>query len=91
MADRIGVDRRTIAAIEAGDPGVSLGNAPNATDILRVPLVALRTTRTVRPAEADAQRIGRRCCRGACALAQPEISEDLSGLLRYVLRCGERA
>jgi hypothetical protein len=32
------VDRRTVAAIEAGDPGVSLGNALNAADILGVPL-----------------------------------------------------
>nr|WP_228499532.1 helix-turn-helix transcriptional regulator [Nocardioides agariphilus] len=38
MAERIGVDRRTVAAIEAGDPGVSLGNAFNAADTLRVPL-----------------------------------------------------
>lgn len=38
LADRIGVDRRTVAAIEAGDPAVSIGNAFNAADILRVPL-----------------------------------------------------
>lgn len=38
LAERIGVDRRTVAAIEAGDPGVSLGNAFNAADILGVPL-----------------------------------------------------
>ncbi len=38
LAERIGVDRRTVAAIEAGDPGVSLGNALNAADILGVPL-----------------------------------------------------
>jgi transcriptional regulator with XRE-family HTH domain len=38
LADRIGVDRRTVAAIEAGDPAVSLGNAFNAADILGVPL-----------------------------------------------------
>lgn len=38
LADRIGVDRRTVAAIEAGDPRVSLGNAFNAADILGVPL-----------------------------------------------------
>src|SRR5258708_4960233 len=38
LADRIGVDRRTVAAIEAGDPSVSLGNAFNAADILGVPL-----------------------------------------------------
>jgi transcriptional regulator with XRE-family HTH domain len=38
LAQRIGVDRRTIAAIEAGDPRVSLGNAFNAADILGVPL-----------------------------------------------------
>ena len=38
LADRIGVDRRTVAAIEAGDPGVSLGNAFNAADIVGVSL-----------------------------------------------------
>ena len=38
MAERIGVDRRTVAAIEAGYPGVSIGNALNAADILGVPL-----------------------------------------------------
>jgi transcriptional regulator with XRE-family HTH domain len=38
LAERIGVDRRTVAAIEAGDPGVSIGNAFNAADILGVPL-----------------------------------------------------
>ncbi len=38
LAERIGIDRRTVAAIEAGDPGVSLGNAFNAADILGVPL-----------------------------------------------------
>lgn len=38
LAARIGVDRRTVAAIEAGDPGVSLGNAFNAADIVGVPL-----------------------------------------------------
>ena len=38
LAERIGVDRRTVAAIEAGDPGVSLGHAFNAADILGVPL-----------------------------------------------------
>jgi transcriptional regulator with XRE-family HTH domain len=38
LAERIGVDRRTVAAIEAGDPGVSLGNALNAADIVGVPL-----------------------------------------------------
>lgn len=38
LAGRIGVDRRTVAAIEAGEPGVSLGNAFNAADILGVPL-----------------------------------------------------
>lgn len=38
LAERIGVDRRTVAAIEAGDPGVSIGNALNAADILGVPL-----------------------------------------------------
>jgi transcriptional regulator with XRE-family HTH domain len=38
LAERIGVDRRTVAAIEAGDPAVSLGNAFNAADILGVPL-----------------------------------------------------
>jgi transcriptional regulator with XRE-family HTH domain len=38
LAERIGVDRRTVAAIETGDPGVSLGNAFNAADILGVPL-----------------------------------------------------
>lgn len=38
LAERIGVDRRTVAAIEAGDPGVSLGNAFNAADIVGVPL-----------------------------------------------------
>lgn len=38
LAARIGVDRRTIAAIEAGDPAVSIGNVFNAADILAVPL-----------------------------------------------------
>lgn len=38
LADRIGVDRRTVAAIEAGDSRVSLGNAFNAADIVGVPL-----------------------------------------------------
>jgi transcriptional regulator with XRE-family HTH domain len=38
LAARVGVDRRTVAAIEAGDPGVSIGNAFNAADILGVPL-----------------------------------------------------
>ncbi|MFZ2502232.1 MAG: helix-turn-helix transcriptional regulator [Nocardioides sp.] len=38
LAERIGVDRRTVAAIEAGDPGVSIGNAFNAADILGVTL-----------------------------------------------------
>lgn len=38
LAARIGVDRRTVAAIESGDPGVSIGNAFNAADILAVPL-----------------------------------------------------
>jgi transcriptional regulator with XRE-family HTH domain len=38
LAARIGVDRRTVAAIESGDPGVSIGNAFNAADILGVPL-----------------------------------------------------
>jgi transcriptional regulator with XRE-family HTH domain len=38
LAARIGVDRRTVAAIETGDPAVSIGNALNAADILGVPL-----------------------------------------------------
>jgi len=38
LAARIGVDRRTVAAIEAGDPAVSIGNVLNAADILGVPL-----------------------------------------------------
>jgi transcriptional regulator with XRE-family HTH domain len=38
LGERIGIDRRTVAAVEAGDPGVSLGNAFNAADILGVPL-----------------------------------------------------
>lgn len=38
LAERISVDRRTVAAIEAGDPGVSIGNVFNAADILGVPL-----------------------------------------------------
>ena len=38
LATRIGVDRRTVAAIEAGDTAVSIGNAFNAADILGVPL-----------------------------------------------------
>ncbi|MGD9960144.1 helix-turn-helix transcriptional regulator [Nocardioides sp.] len=38
LAERIGVDRRTVAAIEAGEPSVSLGHAFNAADILGVPL-----------------------------------------------------
>ena len=36
LAERIA--GRTVAAIEAGDPGVSIGNALNAADILGVPL-----------------------------------------------------
>ena len=38
LGERISVDRRTVAAIEAGDPGVSIGNVFNAADILGVPL-----------------------------------------------------
>jgi len=38
LATRIGVDRRTVAAIEAGDTAVSIGNAFNAAAILGVPL-----------------------------------------------------
>lgn len=38
MAARIGVDRRTVAAIEAGSSAVSIGNVFNAADILGVPL-----------------------------------------------------
>ena len=38
LAARIAVDRRTVAAIEAGDPAVSIGNAFNAADILGIPL-----------------------------------------------------
>ena len=38
LGARIGIDRRTVAAIEAGNPAVSLGNALNAADILGVPL-----------------------------------------------------
>lgn len=38
LAERIGVDRRTVAALEAGDPAVSIGNVFNAADILGVPL-----------------------------------------------------
>jgi len=38
LAARIGVDRRTVAAIEKGDPAVSLGNVLNAANILGVPL-----------------------------------------------------
>jgi transcriptional regulator with XRE-family HTH domain len=38
LAERIGVDRRTVAAIEAGDPSVSIGNVFNAADILGIPL-----------------------------------------------------
>lgn len=38
LAARIGVDRRTVAAIESGAPSVSIGNAFNAADILGVPL-----------------------------------------------------
>ena len=38
LATRIGVDRRTVAAIEAGETAVSIGNAFNAADILGVPL-----------------------------------------------------
>jgi transcriptional regulator with XRE-family HTH domain len=38
LAARIGVDRRTVAAIEAGDPATSMGNVLNAADILAVPL-----------------------------------------------------
>jgi transcriptional regulator with XRE-family HTH domain len=44
LAARIGVDRRTVAAIEAGDPAVSLGNALNAADILGVPLFGAENT-----------------------------------------------
>ncbi len=38
LAARLGVDRRTVAAIETGDTAVSIGNAFNAADILAVPL-----------------------------------------------------
>ena len=38
LAARIGVDRRTVAAIEAGNSAVSIGNVFNAADILGVPL-----------------------------------------------------
>ncbi len=38
LAARIGVDRRTVAAIEAGDTAVSIGNVFNAADILGVHL-----------------------------------------------------
>ena len=38
LAARLGVDRRTVAAIEAGNPAVSIGNVFNAADILNVPL-----------------------------------------------------
>lgn len=38
LAERVGVDRRTVAAIEAGEPAVSIGNVFNAADILGVPL-----------------------------------------------------
>jgi transcriptional regulator with XRE-family HTH domain len=38
LASRISVDRRTVAAIEAGSPAVSIGNVFNAADILGVPL-----------------------------------------------------
>ena len=38
LAARIGVDRRTVAAIETGDPAVSIGNVFNAADILGVSL-----------------------------------------------------
>lgn len=38
LAARIGVDRRTVAAIEAGSPGVSIGHAFGAATLLGVPL-----------------------------------------------------
>jgi len=38
LAARIGVDRRTVAGIEAGDAAVSIGNVFNAADILGVPV-----------------------------------------------------
>ena len=38
LGARIGVDRRTVAAIEAGAPAVSIGNVFNAADILGVPM-----------------------------------------------------
>jgi len=38
LAARIGVDRRTVAAIEAGGTAVSIGNVFNAADILGVHL-----------------------------------------------------
>ncbi len=38
LGARIGVDRRTIAAIKAGGPAVFIGNVRNAVDILGVPL-----------------------------------------------------
>ncbi len=38
LGARIGVDRRTVAAIEAGAPAVSIGNVFNAADVLGVPL-----------------------------------------------------
>jgi transcriptional regulator with XRE-family HTH domain len=38
LAARIGVDRRTVAGMEAGNTSVSVGNMFNAADILGVPL-----------------------------------------------------
>lgn len=38
LGARIGVDRRTVAGIEAGSPAVSIGNVFNAADVLGVPL-----------------------------------------------------
>ena len=38
LGARIGVDRRTVAAIEAGESAVSIGNVFNAADILGVSL-----------------------------------------------------
>lgn len=43
LAARISVDRRTVAAIEAGSPAVSIGNVLNAADILGVPCSERKT------------------------------------------------
>ncbi len=40
LADRLGVSRHTVAALEKGDPSVSFGTAVEAAAVLGIPLMA---------------------------------------------------